>query len=82
MSKHAHRRDVIEAIVTAAIEGMTPVVESNQATNDEVMSAYFTLLRRGIQACLTITLHQKQTRAALRGTLFSILAECADTELH
>jgi hypothetical protein len=77
-----NRHDIVEKIVTGAIEGMTPVVIRAQASNDEIMSAYFTLIRRGVQAALMITSNQSATRKSLRDSIFTLLADVTDDTLN
>jgi hypothetical protein len=76
------RHDVIEALVQAGLEGMTSIALHEHATNDEIVSAYFTLLRRGVAAAMTITPNAEKTRLVLRTSLFTILADLVDPKLH
>lgn len=81
MSHHT-RHDVIERLVTAALQGMTETAQAEQASNDEILSAYFTIVRRGIHAALSISVNPSVTRFALRQSLFTALADVADTKLN
>ena len=76
------RVDVIEALVEAAIDSTKEVSDQLQATNDEVVSAHFTLLRRSIAAGLSLTQNKDRTRNALRSSLFTILADLADDKVN
>ena len=76
------RREVVEALVNAATDSMHEVARDGEASNDEVMSAYFTLLRRGIQAAVVLSNDRRTTRKALRESLYTILADCTDEQLH
>ena len=72
------RPDVVEQLVTAALEAMTEIAAESGCSNDEIMSAYFTLVRRGIMAAQHMSPVPNKTREALRQTLYSILADVAD----
>lgn len=76
------RPDVVERIVAVALDAMTEVVRDDEASNDEIMSAYFTMLRRGIHAALALTRDNAATRKAVRESLFTVLADVADPTLH
>lgn len=80
--KTSQRHDVIEELVEAGIEGMHRASLELHAENDEVVSAYFTLLRRGLAAALQISNDKKRTRAAFRGSLFTLLADVAEPTLN
>ncbi len=74
------RPEVVEKLVNAAIEGMlnlqTQGVPSCSAS--EIMSAYFTLISRGVRTMLKLSPHSA-TREALRESVMTLLLECADT---
>ena len=76
------RHDVIEQMIAVALDGMSAVAQCENASSDEVMSAYFTMLRRGINVALTLTKDPAATRGALRDSLYTVLADVADPRLH
>lgn len=72
------RPDVVERLAQGALQGMLGAV--GHFTNNEVMSAYFTMLKRGIRTAIAMSPSQA-TRTALSNTLMELLAECADPDL-
>ncbi len=74
------RPEVVEKLVQAAMTGMLEGVK--ECSGDEVLSAYFTMLRRGIQATLSLNKHHPLTRQALLDTMMQLMAECADPDLR
>lgn len=75
MSSQACRPDVVEKLVQGALQGMLSSVDNCSA--NEVLSAYFTMLKRGIR--LTIASNPGPfTRTSLQHTIMELLAECAD----
>jgi hypothetical protein len=71
------RPEVIQKLVQAAIQGMLHVEGVPECSADEVMSAYFTMVRRGILLTLQVSPTHK-TREALRQSVMMILLDCAD----
>ncbi len=76
------RVETIEALVQSAIEGMAETADEKGATNDEVLSAYFTLMRRGVNAALSMSVDRKQSIQAMRQSLYTILADLSDSKVH
>lgn len=81
-----HRRprpEVVEALLQGALDGMTSVaVQTPEVTNDEIISAYFSLMRRGVQSALMISVNLPQTREALRQSLFNVLLDLTEPRGH
>lgn len=71
------RADVVQKLVDAAIHGMLNVQGVPECTADEVMSAYFTMCRRGIMLTLQVS-PVEGTREALRQSVMRLLLDCAD----
>lgn len=69
------RPDVVEKLIHGALHGMLSSVES--CTANEVMSAYFTMTKRGIRAALAAN-PGPLTRAALQHTLMELMVETVD----
>lgn len=76
------RHDVVDRLIHTALEGMTKTAEETHASNDEIMSAYFSMLRRGIAAALILTQNPASTRSALRESIYVILADVANQKLN
>lgn len=74
----AARHEVVEGLVNGALAGMTEMARDASATNDEIISAYFTLMRRGIFGALSISNNPKKTREALRQSVYTVLADLTD----
>lgn len=75
MSSQACRPDVVEKLVQGALQGMLSSVDNCSA--NEVLSAYFTMLKRGMRMALAGN-PGPLTRTALSHTIMELLAECAD----
>lgn len=76
----ASRPEVIERLVEDMIAVTRDTATVTQATNDEIISAAFTLLRRHMAAVLAISQRPSITREALKGTVFTVLADLADID--
>ena len=81
-NKNGSRVEVVEALVQGALVGMQQVASQVQPTNDEVISAYFTLIKRGIIGGIAISEDKPKTRAAMQQTLLVILAEVTSDTLN
>ncbi len=71
------RLAVVQKLVDAAIEGMLNVEGVPECTPDEVLSAYLTMLKRGIRLTIQIS-PTAHTREALRQSVMQLLLDCAD----
>ena len=77
------RPEVIEDLVESALDGMTVVAKRTpDITNDEIISAYFSLMRRGVHAALTVSVSLPATREALRQSLYNILLDLVEPRRH
>jgi hypothetical protein len=76
------RIEVVEDLVAAGLQAIAARCEEIQPTGDEVISAYFTMLRRAVHSALELTPHHERTRTALRESVYTILADLVDKKLH
>jgi hypothetical protein len=83
VSRPRPRPEVIEELLQGALEGMTVVAKATPGvTNDEIISAYFSLMRRGVQAAMQLSTSPPATREALRQSFFNILLDLAEPRGH